>query len=334
MGIFNSYFQRQPLILGLKAAKYYFLMLFYFIFSYQEINLKRLTKMIVATGVILTLLNNIQYLHWGKLTIFHYETQLERFGTLRFLIGDFFTIFTPLMSLGEYLKTKKKMYLLAFIYMVTTVILQGQTRGVIFGLTISSCLLLYFSRKLNFIKAIFLGMLLLILFIWFFPALETTLPGKLIRLSSEEISGKIGNVGVRFEGYEYYFRELLVSPILGRGIWNDTQIINNPENLKSEGIHLSDIGITDFLFHFGLLGLLWMLLLFKKIFKILFKNIKTVNQNIHYGIVGYFIFSIFTAPTLNCLVGRKTIIYFALVLALISQSAYTEHLSGETKYKD
>src|SRR4030042_5530114 len=104
MAVINSFFSGQPLLLGIKAAKSYFLILFYFVFVARTINTKRLFKLVIITGVILSFLNNVQYLFMGKITIFHFSGEMERAGQMRFLIGDYFTIFGPIIAFGEYLK--------------------------------------------------------------------------------------------------------------------------------------------------------------------------------------------------------------------------------------
>lgn len=330
-GVFNSYFHGQPLVLGLKAAKGYFLILFYFVFMAKNINVQKLFGLIVITGVLLALINNIQYIFFGKLDIFYFSRELERAGQLRFLIGDFFTIFSPIIALGEYLKAKKKMYLIAFIYMIGTVIVQGKTRAVIWGFVVAILLMLYFSKQINFIKAIFIGVPLFALSIWLMPAIKSTFVGEFYELTKYEVRQKEGNVGIRLDAYDYYFRETIKSPIIGRGIWNDTFRGNNPEDMKYKGLHLSDIGITSLFFHFGLLGAIWLLMLLAKIYKLSFISIKILKENIHYGIIGYFIFSIATFLTLNCLVHRRNIIYLVLVLALLSQLNYSDQKSQKVK---
>jgi hypothetical protein len=244
-----------------------------------------------------------------------------RAGVLRFLVGGFFTIFAPLLAFGEYLRTNKKTYLLAFLYMAGTIILQGQTRMIIAGLLVSLSLMLYFSKKLNFIKAMFLGGIMIIIFTWIVTIIvEKTFFGKLLPLTRQEIIKKEGSYGVRLKGYEYYMSKINESPFLGSGIWYDSYRGANPENVTHKGIYLSDLGITGFLFHFGFLGLIWMLLLFRKIYIALFKNITTVNRAIPYGILGYFIFGVSVMSTIDCFFSQGTILYFSLALAILSQA--------------
>lgn len=322
-GIFNSYIQGQPFILSLKAAKHYFLILFYFVFISQEINQQKLFRLIIIMGLLLSIVNNIIYF-FGNLGIFAFDLNAwqERAGRLRFLIGGFFIIFASIITFGEYLRTNKKLYLMVFIYMAATLILQGMTRAVMFGMGITIPLMIYYSRGINYIKAAFAILILILLFICFIPLLQSSFLGEMYKNTKSEIGEKAGNVGIRLEGYKYYYHEILKSPIIGRGIWNDTLTKGNPEDMKYRRIHLSDIGITILIFHFGILGLLWLVVVLLKVYKISFQNPIKLNENIHYGLIGYFIFNIVTLPTLHCFIRRDVIVYFALTLALLNQSNY------------
>lgn len=329
VGVFNSYFQGQPIILGLGAARSYFLILFYFVFMAKDINRQRLFRLIVIAGVLLMMLNNIQYIFFGKLNIFYFSEEWERIGQLRFLMGDFFTIFSPIIALGEYLTTKKKLYLIAFIYIAGAVIIQGQTRAVIWGFISTTLLMFYLAKYINFKKTVLIGIPLFAFSIWLVPVIKSTFLGELYYLTKYEVIERRGNVGVRLETYDYYFREIMQSPIIGRGIWSDAFRENNPEDMKYKGLHLGDIGITSLLFHLGMLGGIWLIVLFAKVYKLAFLRLGRLKQNIHYGLIGYFIFSIVTFPTLNSLTNPRTIIYLALGLALLSQLNYSNEKSQE-----
>src|SRR4030042_4042231 len=256
MAVFNAFFSGQPLLLGIKAAKSYFLILFYFVFMARPINTKKLFKLVIITGVVLTFLNNVQYLFMDKITIFHYSVEMDRVGQLRFLIGDFFIIFAPIIAFGEYLKNKKKVYLLASLYMAITIILQGQTRAVILGSMVTLFLLLYLAEKLSLAKAVIYGIPLLIILVLIIPLFQSTFLGELYELTKYEIRGGEGNVGVRLDAYDYYLGEALKSPLIGRGVWNaefDIYMGDNPEYASGQELYLSDIGLGSVIFHMGLI---------------------------------------------------------------------------------
>lgn len=309
----------QPLRYGLGAVRYYFFILFYFVFMSRKINVERLFKLIIIVGVILFLLNNIQYIFFGKITIFHVTREGERAGVLRFLAGDYFSTFAFLIAFGEYLKTRKKIYLGIAVYIFAITTLQGQTRMVIFGLVVTIFIMMYLAKFIDFAKLLLFGVSSLVLVVWLLPAIQSSIIGKLFELTKYEYSGRTGNIGVRFDTYEYYLREFVKSPLIGRGVWNDGFRENNPEDLKDKGIHLSDIGIMSVIFHFGMIGVLWLIFLFAKIYKNIFPGKNRTYNNIQYGLIGYFIYNIITMVTLNGITTRRCIIYLALVMAIVSQ---------------
>lgn len=323
VSVLTSTFQGQPLTLGLKAAKGYYLLLFYFSFTSRPINVQRLTRIIVLTGTLLMFLNNLQYIGWGSIQLFQYtrEVDLERGGQLRFLMGDFFTIFAPITALGAYLQQRQKWYLVAFLYMSATVFIQGQTRSVIFGLIMTTFVLLFLSQRIR-LKMFLSSLGLILSFVLIEPMSQNTFVTNLFQETTMELTKKSGNVGIRYDSYAYYLNELSNNIVIGRGIWNDAFTGFNPENMKDQNFYLSDVGIMKFIFHTGLLGVIWLGMLLYRVYQKHFESIGRLKEQISYGVVGYFIFSISTLVTLDSMVDRFTIIYLALVLAIISQYKY------------
>jgi hypothetical protein len=294
--------------------------MFYFAFISRKIDLDKLMKYIVITGLALSLLNNYQYFMFGKTQIFYYDTELMREGRLRFLIGDFFIIFAPLMAFGEFLRTNKKRYLAATLYMVATVALQGLTRSVIMGFVATILIILLLTQKIDLKKFIIIGLIVITGYLFILPILEKSFVGDLYNLTVYEVVEKQGTVGLRMKSYEYYVEEYMISPLFGRGVWNDSFVDNNPENMKMMGLHLSDIGSMNILFHFGLLGVAWCVALMVVVFRGVFTSVSKISRSVHPGLVSYVIFSLFTATVLNGFLQRRTIIYLALTLALLGQT--------------
>jgi hypothetical protein len=318
LGIVNSSLAGQSVFMGVKAARGYYLLLFYFVLSRSSIDFVKLTKFIVFAGLTLCLANNVQYIYWGEINLFHDSVWSERLGNLRFLNGDFFTIFAPLIALGEYVTNRKKGYLLASLYMISTVAIQGQTRAVIFGLIGSSLVLLFASSNSLANKLKIVGGFSLAIVLSFIIWHDSTLLGGLWDLSTQEFSSNQGNIAIRLRGYGYYFTEFLKSPIWGGGIWSDQVARSNPENIRQFHIVLSDLGITAALFHFGSLGIAWLV---ATVVTSLFRLSCILRKGagpMDYGIVAYFVFACLTSLTLNCFVDSRTIIYLALAFAVIA----------------
>jgi hypothetical protein len=204
--------------------------------------------------------------------------------------------------------------------MVATVILQGLTRSVIMGFVATILIILLLTQKIDLKKFIIIGLIVITGYLFILPILEKSFVGDLYNLTVYEVVEKQGNVGLRMKSYEYYVEEYMISPLFGRGVWNDSFVDNNPENMKMMGLHLSDIGSMNILFHFGLLGVAWCVALMVVVFRGVFTSVSKISRSVHPGLVSYVIFSLFTATVLNGFLQRRTIIYLALTLALLGQT--------------
>lgn len=324
MGVFNSYFQGQSIMSGLSAARGYFLILFYFVFMSKNIDSQKLFNFLIIAGVLLSIVNNIQYVFFKEIDIFSVSKEIERAGQLRFMQGGFFVIFSSLIAFGEYIRTQKKAYLVVSVYMVSTVVIQGQTRVIYGGLIIAMLFILILAKKINFARAVLIGGPLFVLIILLSPIIQSTFLGKLYGMTKYEITEQEGGVRIRLDAYDYYFREIKESPVIGRGVWDPGFSGYNPEKTKDKDIYLGDIGISSLLFRFGLVGFIWLILLLVKVYKLSFFNLGRLKEKVHLGLIGYFIFCISIMVTINRITHHRSIIYLALVLALLSQMKSTE----------
>jgi hypothetical protein len=327
MGIANSFFHGQPAGLSLKAGLGYYLILFYFVFSSKVIDQRKLFSLMATMGVVLTFLNNLQYVFFGRLRIFDYDREMIRQGRLRFLVPEMFLIFTAIFVFAAYLSYKKKGYLWASAYMLGTILIQGQTRAHAWGLFVAVFGLLVLSKKLTVPKALALGIPALAVAVWLLPLLRNTTFGRMFELTRDELSSEKGSIAVRMETYDYYLGEIAKSPLIGRGIWNDlfdAYMGDNPEDVKYKNLHLSDVGLLSLVFHFGLLGVLWLVWLVVKAAKLMGSSLRGGGPSPLYASAGYFLCSLAAMLTLNCLTRKDSVIYLALVLVLIGQHVGSE----------
>jgi hypothetical protein len=323
VGVVNAFFQGQPIPLGLGASRTYFIILFYLVFMSKRIETQKLFNLIIFAGIFICLVSNISYLLHGKINLFSVPIEEVRAGQLRLLPASFFIVFSSLIVFGEYIRKKNRLYLALFIYMSATVVIQEQSRAALGGIIFTAIILLVLAKKINFVKAIILGGPAFALLIILLPIFQSTFFGKLYDLTRYEITSTGGGVGHRIDTFNYYYGEIRKSPIIGRGIWNMGFRGYNPENMQDRFMYLSDIGISSLMFHFGLLGLIWLIILLKKVYKTSFLKWGKLKENIHLGVIGYFIFSISVMITKNRISDRRAIVYLALVLALLSQANYS-----------
>jgi len=199
---------------------------------------------------------------------------------------------------------------------VATVIIQGQTRAVIIGVLLTPLILLWLYNFITFKKSIVLSVLLVVTLFYIGEISDKSTFGSLVRVTHDEVVSGEGNWGIRLLGYEYYFSRISESPIIGKGIWNDLFTGDNPEDMKYKKIFLSDLGLTSMIFHFGIIGVFWLILLFWRVYAL---GVRKLGFAVHPMLPAYFIFGIVTCVTLNCFTRSNTIVYLALSLALLDQ---------------
>jgi len=322
VSIFIPYFYAgQNLILGLRASRWFFLILMYFVIINKHINKKRFLNYVIITGILLCILNNVHYVFWGDINIFSNFRFGERVGEIRFLCGVTFILFSSFCALGLYLKLNHPFYLLSFLYMGLTSIIQGKTRMLIFGLIFTAVILMATTKKFSKELVVFLIFALIsyMFIVTAFPNIYAkSKVGKIHALTKREVLSRSGNYGVRIEAYKFYVKEWMESPIFGMGSWNDKFEGNKYFYEKSKyGVHLSDIGFMFVLFQFGLVGFIWLILILKMIF-----CDKQHILNASPELKGYLIFSIVTAATLNNVLSPFNVVYFSFILGLLANNKW------------
>jgi hypothetical protein len=325
IGIFKSYSAGQPIAMGIKKAIFaYGPILFYFVFLSRKINVRRFLNFMIVLAVCLGVLNNIQYVFYGKVTIFWVFSELVRAGYLRYLIGGFFLIFSALAALNQYLAGRGKTYLLAFVYLVGTIVLQGQSRAIIWGFLAATLFALFIAKRIDLKKVLLFGVPIIVLLLVVLPYLQSGRWGEFYSLTRQEIVNREGNWGGRIEAYNHYFHDALKSPLIGSGIWNelyDISMGNNPEIRGPEGFGLPDVGIMALLFRFGLAGGGWFLLLILKGFRLISPEFGQMKNPLAHLVGSYFFFGLSTLLTIDCFTQQEVIIYLALSLALIDRAS-------------
>ena len=90
--------------------------------------------------------------------------------------------------------------------------------------------------------------------------------------------------------------------------------------------YITDIGFVNFIFIFGYLGFLWLVLLISKSFLDLLSN-----PGNHLEIVGYFLLAFFTMPTLDFYIRPNFIFIFGVYIGLLSLVTKNEKNNIKTK---
>ncbi len=315
------FFGGQDFIWGIRASRWFFLLLFYLVFMYRSVDIERLFRLILIAAVIVCLLNNVQYLFYHRLNIFFsdIDTVVCRIGKIRLMYGGTFVIFAFFIALGKYVRKMEFRYLGLAMYFFLTIAIQTKSRMVIAGFILASLIMLFFSTIKKTYLIVLMSLVLVISSCQFLYT-HTQFFKKMVQLSVFELAEKTGTYFVRLKAYRFYGREWLKSPIVGKGIWNDRyQQSKYAYEKEKHGLILADIGWMAVLFRFGLLGMIWLMMLYIRLF--FFKSPPFFQC---YEVMGYLVFSVVTALTLDTVLSQKTILYLAVSLGILERYAYAQ----------
>lgn len=192
--------------------------------------------------------------------------------------------------------------------------LRIQTRMLCFSFLISSGILVSLKLKIK-PATITMGILIISLCspLFFFSEKLISSSG-MIQQTKQEIGAKTGNFYSRVVTYEKYLDLIKKSPILGYGINNSTWTSSHILRLQKKDIYITDVGIINFIFTFGCLGLLWLIPVLFLVFHDLFK----ISKN--FELFSYFLLALFSMPTLDFFIRPDLLFVFGLFVGLVSLS--------------
>ncbi|MCL6589056.1 MAG: hypothetical protein K6U80_03800 [Firmicutes bacterium] len=317
----------QPLIMGLRAARRFLLILLYFpfaVFFRDPENRRDFLKTIRLMALLIAIIYLAQFLLIGKV-VFLYLRVSERYGGARLHIHGMGLIIAGLILVFNELFHKRyrtpaffyldKMRLLFQCGLLLTVILfVSKARTNLAGVVAVFTTLLFSSRRINTLKKIlivfFLGIGLAALMI-------SNAFDPLVLLFNDELLAQKSNITIRFQALNYYWELYRKTPLFGMGIQN-LLYPNNPLNAGYEaGFMLVDIGVIGFTCSFGIAGLVWLFLILKKVFA----NVKKITDiTSKYMIIGSMAYFLAIFPTVNAFTDNTYMAYFILMVALASGS--------------
>ena len=110
-GILVSALSGQPIILGIKAAKFYPLMVIYFFIVNHEIDIDKFIKYLIILALVIAGLTGLQHLTYPYMDIFRFQGMEGTTRENRITIGSFLIATAAVFSFANFLK-KKGQYLI------------------------------------------------------------------------------------------------------------------------------------------------------------------------------------------------------------------------------
>ena len=272
MGVWVAFYNGQSLELGVKAFKYYPIILVYFLIIKRGLNVEKFTCYFLWMAIAIAALVFIQFLIYGKMSLFFfYEdsvSNLRGIGAdrgLRLLEGSTIIFIGMITAFVKWLKTHRAQFLCMAIFLLTHIFIVIQTRSILVSIILVMLLVTFLldrHKKGSLIKKLYLvasGVLLIALYVIYYQ--DVIFGQGIVTQTINDLQGisstgqGAGNVQIRLLCYQHYWQELQTFWLTGRGLLNGAWS-GNPDKYLMEmyGFHLSDIGAFHVLVKFGLAG--------------------------------------------------------------------------------
>jgi hypothetical protein len=326
-------FYGQDLILGLKAAKYAPLVAIYFILAGRSIDANKFVKYFILMSLAVTAVATVQYLLHGRMNLFSglpiekfSGNVFERSAVFRVTVGQFIIPVAALLALARYAQSSRLINLFSAIVLLMEVLFIQQTRMLIAALVVSMVIVYALSNKLTALRLsvyfMFAGALVILMLVFSVSDFKEI---SLVKRTTTDIEQRKGSYQARVNAYDYYWKEIKSRPIAGQGILNFNWEGNNERKLQQLGMHLSDIGIIHFIVQAGIIGFLWLMWVFAKVWRDAFRFRK------HQYISSYFVIATFTSPTIDMFLRSDSLFLFAAFLGVLSSTISTAKINITAK---
>lgn len=307
----------QPLLLGIKAAKFVPLIFIYFLVNGREVDGIKFSKYFILMSLVIAGFTTIQYFLPPNQTIFlnmPEAMKLARQESPRLTIGQLVIPVASVMAYAIYRQSSHKGYLILSLLLFLQVFFVQQTRMLIAGVLLSLLIVhLLFTSGMSLQRLsawLLLTGLLLIGFIILGSELSRV---AMVQRTKEDVQYKRGSYHARILAYQHYWGEIFQRPLWGRGLLNFNWKGNQDRYLQQhKNLHLSDIGTTQFFVQSGLLGIIWFLFGFVKIWgDLLLRQRKSLWAS-------YIVLATITMPTIDLFLRTDSLMPFCLFLGLLS----------------
>ncbi|EKQ56944.1 MULTISPECIES: O-antigen ligase family protein [unclassified Clostridium] len=286
----------QSILLGIRPQRF-FLILFLMYFPLtkficaSEKNRIDLQKVISCLGIMALTIYTVQYFLVSKV-LFLYVPESSRYGGTRLhfdstLISILF--FFVIENIFQKRQMKKNIIILSLLIFYNIFIIRGRLAILAIALSSAAMILLWKKNLLIKIPGIIFGVIIL------GCLLTTPLISQYASVLDKNIRNTDPNYIIRELGKENYLNQLKDSPVLGRGYINEL----NEKAYLAAGVdkqyYLNDNGITAFVYMYGIIGGVWVICLFAKMYIYGFKMYSKQNK---YMYVAYIIYLTILLPNI------------------------------------
>ncbi|WP_297420729.1 O-antigen ligase family protein [Clostridium sp.] len=278
----------QSMLLGIRPQRF-FLLLFLMYFPFckflhaDERNKVDLEKVLYKLGVIALIIYTTQYVLSSKI-LFLYVRESFRYGGTRLHFDSILVnivFFFTLENILRKIQMKKNFVILSLLVFYNIFIIRGRLS--ILALLFSSILIILLCKKNLLIKipGIIFGVLI------FGGLLMTPLLSEYASVLNKDTRSLDPNYIIRELGKENYLKQLKNSPIVGRGYINELNEKAYEASGIDKGYYLNDNGITAFVYMYGIIGGVWAISLFIKMYVYAFEMYIKQKKQIYMAYIIY-----------------------------------------------
>lgn len=314
----------QPIFMGIRPQRM-FMVLFLAYFPLMKV-LKgnkdfyfRLQKILFVVGGLELVLYTVQYLLYNKI-IFLQMPISQRFGDVRLQFASSIISVLPFFvanNLANRYKIKINICFLIAILFYNSVVIKGRLATI--SLIATLFIIFIIQRKtikMKILLSIFGTMMLLTVMLS-----STVVQSYLAVINATYISND-QNAKLRSQGKQFYLNELKGYEVLGRGFIN--VLFKNAYRYSGmeKNYLFVDNGIFGFYFLYGLIGVLWAIILITKFYKYSIRNY--LKQN-NYTFLGFSIYITFLLPNIMYIYWGWGAFYTAILMAMVESNDNEEN---------
>lgn len=268
----------------------------------EKVEFEQITKAIMYMAILASILWIIQFVLYDYVVFLNVGVT-ERYGGLRLHFQSNILIYALIIAIVRFIHTKKKKYILYSLLYLLCLLLVVKARMTLFGVLLGVFTILLFSKKIN--KLVFI-------YIFIAGAIVINLANvkfinDIIDLTIKEVTSSSGNYLVREMEKEFY-KSQVENPVIGRGVVSPKTPQGKLLDGEEKYYYISDVGITGFYTMYGIIGVVWYLVIIIITF---IKSIRNKSSNICYEGVAYSIYLLVVISTL-------AIIYFSPINLILT----------------
>lgn len=331
--VMPDYFFGQSIILGFRVKrKLIICFLLYFpvtrLLKTGQIGYKQLLKILFIVGTFELIVYTLQYLLVDIVTFTYIDTTEMRYNSTRLRVPYLLPLILGLKCLSDVMTGKVKkmrgiaMHTIYFVwaFFLLVIICKHRAPALILACTIGLAYVIWKKKLTVKILSGIIVFAILVLFVFnstlVYQMFDSTMQGIF-----NSLTGDI-SLSIRQSGQAYHLQRLLQSPIFGFGPPHNNNSAAYYASGAAYGFYLIDNGIVGFMYVHGIIGVIWLVLLFIKSYRMSWNLYK---KKISYLFILYFFFE-----TANLYIGMHW--YYSYTLPFVMVLVMLEYEYDKSRF--